>query len=194
MTEELREHKNTKLKMIICMLNNKFKIVTEYTKSLLLTILVFFILLDRSYADDVTMNSTDGYDVQYAMTYMVDVCGDTEFGKWNREAIVAKVEECPFTEAAKKNFYKKALRASNGIMAEMITYFKTHQTMPTKTYSETIICSELLSRPSVIGYKNKLKQYYSGKIKLDELVPDIGDCIAGSKFIDSPTAITNQKK
>ena len=60
---------------------------------------------------------TNGFNTMYGMSYGIDICGDSKFGQLYRNAIIAKVEACPFSEDAKKEFYIAAAQTLDKLPA-----------------------------------------------------------------------------
>jgi hypothetical protein len=113
------------------------------------------------------LTTTEGFDIEYALSFGFDTCGDTSYGQSYRQAIIAKVEGCRFTEAAKKRFYLNAINASNYALSDLIEYVGKNSSMPVRMWSGKL-CSEVFAQPAAIAFKKKLNQFKQGKISLSE--------------------------
>jgi hypothetical protein len=147
-----------------------------------------FMLPTFSFAGELTR--TDGFDVEYIVTFVFDACGDTSYGQWYRQAIMAKVEACPFTEAARKGFYVNVAHSVDDTLSELITYVDTHKSMPPEFLGERLSkeqCSKIIAQPSTIAFKKKLDQFRQKKIPISEFTKaELGTCEDGAKPVFEP--------
>jgi hypothetical protein len=122
--------------------------------------------------------SVFGFDWQYATSFAVyDFCGDTTGGKLYRKILIAKMEACPFTDAAKKAFYINATHAADSSLSDLIAYFSTHSSMPTMVPGGSDSCSHAHSHPAEIEFRKKLEKYDQGKIPLSSFTAgEVASC------------------
>jgi hypothetical protein len=116
------------------------------------------------------LTKTGGFDVAYMYSFMLDECGDYALGKKYREAIIAKVESCPFTGAAKADFYKGAALTTNEVLSGFTAFLFTHP--QTKFVPRKDAHCENLNKPESQPLLRRLKQYDAGKIKPTEVLVD----------------------
>jgi len=132
---------------------------------------------------DDSFEKTGGFDSGYLFSFAFDECGESSIGKVFREAIIAKVDSCPFPPKVKADFYRDAALLTN---QALVGYAAIAFTTPHKPYvpRKDAHC-ENLKKPNIMTLRERIAQYDAGKLKLaDVLVNDSGGplgCEEGAK-------------
>lgn len=134
-------------------------------------------------AADEALTKTDGLYMAFSYSFMQDECGHSVLGERFREALLAKLESCPFTDEAKLGFYKKMTLS---ISHDLSTIYDSILTVPSSrfTFPKHKYCEQLDDWDAKI-LERKLAEYDSGKIKLPDVVVNSAgaptDCMALEK-------------
>jgi hypothetical protein len=115
---------------------------------------------------------TPGFDVACAMSfYLVDYCGDFLLGELWRNALVEKLAQCPFTEAARKRFRELAVINEAQARSTIGRYWEEHKG-PMEYLSDTKRnCAEARAKPELVEVRRRLARFAAGEISVDEALP-----------------------
>jgi hypothetical protein len=123
------------------------------------------------------LTRTDGVEFGYVYSFIYDKCGKRNLGQKYREALFAKLESCPFTEEAKRKFYKDiALAASDGI-SKMDAFFFNHTSAEIDQHMADLRrdaqCQHNDLQQGINFLEKKLSEYDAGKIKLEDVIVSV---------------------
>jgi hypothetical protein len=110
------------------------------------------------------LERTDAFEKAYAASvYEFDACGDGLAGRIYRNALTDRLKQCPFSEAAKKRFQRRAAaqrRVSGLAMAKLI---ETNGGLPVRLDGMTRTCREQSESPEYRAVLSRLDDYAAGK-------------------------------
>jgi hypothetical protein len=129
----------------------------------------------NGYADEAPepalLERTDAFDKAYgASFYEFDACGDGIAGRIYRSALVDKLKQCAFSEAARKRFQLRATaqrRKSNQVMAKLI---EDNGGLPMRLEGMTRSCREQFDSPEYRLVRSRLDDFSSGKLGSDAVI------------------------
>lgn len=123
-------------------------------------------------------DSTAAFENAYAASfYEFDACGDGLAGRIYRNALVAKLRQCPFSAEAKQRFqlYSAAQRRkSSQMMAKLI---ENNGGLPVRLEGMTRTCREQIDSPEYRAVRSRLDEFATGKSGPNEVVAQ--PCDAG---------------
>ena len=118
-------------------------------------------------------DATDAFERAYATSfYAFDACGDGVAGRIYRQALVARLSQCPFTDTAKARFRERAAlqrRKSSGAINAMI---EQHGGVPNRLEGMTQTCNEHRAADAYRAVRSRLDQYAAGKATAEAVVPE----------------------
>jgi hypothetical protein len=123
-------------------------------------------------ADEAGAGSTAAFDKAYAASfYQFDACGDGIAGRIYRNALAAKLKQCPFSAEAKARFQVRSAaqrRKSSQVMAKLI---EDNGGLPVRLDGMTRTCREQMDSPEYRTVRSRLDDYTAGKAGPDTVVP-----------------------
>lgn len=134
----------------------------------------------------------DGFLIGYSFSFNHDFCGNKEFGIKFRKILFDKVESCPFNEEIKKTFYKDAAQTTQEIMQQLMKYVEIHSALPATSFNG-VPCDEYkikIKDGKLENISKKMDKYLEGKIKLEELTPDLFKSCEEGASLKANQAIT----
>jgi hypothetical protein len=116
---------------------------------------------------------TDAFESAYATSfYAFDACGDGVAGRLYRQALAARLSQCPFTDAAKARFRERSTlqrRKSSGAINAMI---EQNGGLPTRLEGMSQTCHEQHSSDAYRALRSRLDDYAAGKATAQSIVPE----------------------
>ena len=130
-------------------------------------------------ADGTGTVSTSAFRQAYAASfYQFDACGDGLAGRIYRNALTARLRQCPFPADAKTQFQtwaKAQARKSGQAIKAMID---DNGGMPIRLQGMARTCREQIDSPEYRTVRERLDTYASGKSTPDAVVPQPCDADA----------------
>ena len=118
-----------------------------------------------------TLERTDAFEKAYAASfYEFDACGDGIAGRVYRNALSAKLKQCPFSAEAKQRFQLRSSaqrRKSSQVMAKLI---EDNGGLPVRLEGMTRSCHEQIDSPEYRVVRGRLDNYAAGKTGPDAVV------------------------
>ncbi len=116
---------------------------------------------------------TDAFERAYATSfYAFDACGDGVAGRIYRQALSARLGQCPFSDAAKARFRERATmqrRKASGAINAMI---EENGGLPNRLDGMTQTCHEQRSSDTYRAVRSRLDDYAAGKAPVAAIVPE----------------------
>lgn len=126
------------------------------------------------FADGGPLTKTGALQETYAFTfYLYDECGDYTIGERMREALVAKLESCPFTEEAKLSFYKNIALSGSKAVSGVFSILYAHQfkfVPPENTH-----CDSPERQKQVQFLQERFAKYDAGQVALADVLVNFKD-------------------
>ncbi len=115
---------------------------------------------------------TEAFENAYAAAfYEFDACGDGIAGRTYRSALVDRLKQCPFPDAAKQHFQTRAAlqrRKSSQAMAKLI---EDNGGLPARLPGMTRSCREQMDSPEYRAVRSRLDAFAAGKAGAESVVP-----------------------
>jgi hypothetical protein len=130
------------------------------------------LLFSASAVADEELTNTRAFDQAYAASfYQFDACGDWLTGRAYREALTAKVRQCPFSADAKSRYQARSAaqrRKSSEAIAKLID---DNGGLPMRLEGMTRTCREQIESPDYQALRGKLEAVSAGTSGVDAVVP-----------------------
>lgn len=118
-----------------------------------------------------TLERTSAFENAYAASfYEFDACGDGLGGRIYRTALMDRLKQCPFSEAAKKRFQLRAAaqrRKSSQAIGKLI---EDYGGLPVRLEGMTRSCREQADSPEYRLIRSRLDDYSAGRVGSDSVV------------------------
>jgi hypothetical protein len=117
------------------------------------------------------LEHTVAFEKAYAASfYQFDACGDGISGRTWRSALVARLKQCPFSDAAKARFMARAAAQRRKSAEQINKLIETNGGLPVRLAGMTRTCREQRDSPEYRDVRNRLDAFAAGKLKADKVV------------------------
>jgi hypothetical protein len=120
------------------------------------------------------LSRTEGFELDYALSFQIDLCGYPELGQQLRSALVAKVDACPFVPEAKERFHNWSERLSREVQAAFARK-RTPSGAFDLEHVEREACARNLWNEQARGgrgrLQHRLNEFREGRIGVHEALP-----------------------
>lgn len=118
------------------------------------------------------LERTAAFDKAYAASfYEFDGCGDNVAGRLYRNALTAKLKQCPFSPEARKRFQARAAAQAEQSRAMLARMIEDNGGLPMRLEGMTRTCHEQMDSPDYRAVRERLESLATGKATLDSVVP-----------------------
>jgi len=135
-------------------------------------VLAVFALSAASSADDQLTDPTP-FEISYGLSfYDYDACGDAEAGSILRNAIVEKLERCPFSPQARARFESWRLETAEGLLSQLLSHQDSSPVGPPEVTDPTapMTCEGYRSTPRYVARRADLLRYAKREMTVDQLL------------------------
>ncbi|WP_395016829.1 hypothetical protein [Dongia sp.] len=131
-----------------------------------------------------------GAEIAYDMSFFdFDVCGDAEAGRVFRQLVMAKINACSYSNAARERFQAHIFKTAEGFATALLqarAEGRLDQLKGPPAIEEEKInphggpksCKEYREMPSYLERRERLMRYAKSEISIDEALGD-SDCPKG---------------
>lgn len=130
-------------------------------------------------AGDTATLATTAFRQAYAASfYQFDACGDDLAGRLYRNALAARLKQCPFPAEAKAQFQVWAKAQSRRSGDAIRTLIDDNGGLPIRLEGMTRTCREQIDSPEYRAVRERLDSFAAGKSGPDAVVPQQCDADA----------------
>jgi hypothetical protein len=117
------------------------------------------------------MENTNAFEKAYAASfYQFDACGDGIAGRSWRSALVARLRQCPFSNAAKVRFLARAAEQRRKSTGQINKLIETNGGLPVRLAGMTRTCREQMDSPEYRDVRTRLDAFAAGRLPADAVV------------------------
>ncbi len=128
--------------------------------------------LGPAWAGDIASSATAAFRQAYAASfYQFDACGDSLAGRIYRNALSARLKQCPFPAEAKAQFQTWAKAQARRSGDAIRTLIDDNGGMPIRLVGMTRTCREQIESPEYRAVRDRLDTFAAGKSGAEAVVP-----------------------